>query len=232
MGKVRSAICTTAVLSSLPSPESVIAVNIGIAGCRPGTASTGDLLLINKITDASSRLRFYPDILLRHGLPERSLVTHDAPVTCPPESDVLVDMEAAGFFQAASAFVPPSQILVLKIVSDYCDGSQVTPEAASALVAEKIPHIATVVDDWGTQLPVPDGLAVQDEQLLSRAVAAGRFTTAQTIELTRLFRHKLTIDPNCREHLAAVASESPRSKIESKALFDRVLRSLGRGDLP
>ncbi len=89
-------------------------LNIGIAG--HGSAAVGTGLLIHRIEDRSTGKRHWPSptgLKLPHG----NLITVSKAETEYAE-DAAYDMEAAGFFTAASRLIVSDLVLVYKIVSD------------------------------------------------------------------------------------------------------------------
>jgi hypothetical protein len=81
-------------------------LNVGIAGGAAEFTAVGEILHINQITDHSTG-RFAPRDDRKKRLQRRPVVTVDLPVAGVSLGDTLVDMEATGFFQAASTFLPP-----------------------------------------------------------------------------------------------------------------------------
>ena len=89
-------------------------LNIGIAGHGSATVGTG--LLIHRIEDRETGKRFWPPAPGLK-LPGGNLITVSEAETEYAE-DAAYDMEAAGFFAAASRLVTPDLVNVYKIVSD------------------------------------------------------------------------------------------------------------------
>ncbi len=113
-GRMKSAIATTFLIAHVENGEHAVIFNLGIAGhtqkAGEGPVKVGDRFLAHKITEQGTGRSFYPDLLARSPLAESALTTVDAPLDRADASGVepgLVDMEAAGFYQAAAAFHPP-----------------------------------------------------------------------------------------------------------------------------
>ncbi len=149
----------TAALAKIPlTPEDRI-LNIGCAAGR----ITGGLYLANRIENAAAGKCFYPDIRSDSQLPEMKLVTSSMVVTEPEES-LLYDMEAALICEWAMKVIPPSNICVLKAVSD--DGTNL-PSAndITQLIRKHLPEIKMAAEQFceGPEaLPVktyPDNIA-------------------------------------------------------------------------
>ncbi len=114
-GPGKSAAATAATYAAEQLPIVTGFVNFGI--CGHGYLDIGTLLQVQKIVDQSSGR--YWDLVLSPRLPietTRLLTVESAQQEYPENS--AVDMEAAGFYDAARRFVEPRQIACLKVVSD------------------------------------------------------------------------------------------------------------------
>lgn len=134
---------TLGLLGNDPHP---ILINLGIAGHQ--THARGSAFLIDKIIDADSERRFYPQLL-----PQLSCPSYPVKTWAKPQShyaaDYLYDMEASGFYEMAVKFSSAELIHGLKIISDNAK--------------DPIEHINEQrVIDWITpQLPLLDNLLAQ-----------------------------------------------------------------------
>ena len=107
--------------------------------------------ICNKITQLETGKTFYPDILYQHDFLEGEIFTSpvlyrkDAyienhflkKIDCfngnhfnysTTSKNILIDMEAAGVYQAAIQYVGTEHIIILKVVSDEGEPQKVTPE--------------------------------------------------------------------------------------------------------
>jgi adenosylhomocysteine nucleosidase len=219
IGKVRASIATSALLGGLYIPQglSPVVANVGIAGTSITELALGSLVYINKVRDIATNSRLYPDVLLSHSLPEYALDTHDAPVTSPPTDPVVVDMEGSGFAQAALTFAPPSQICILKVISDYCSTGMITREQASAHIASQVEKIDSVLHNLRAELPATPQLTQHERRLLDTVCAHASFTVTQRIELTRrlhvLKANNIPYEPRLRAILATpITSKESRNR--------------------
>ena len=148
-GKVRSAMATTYLFNytQFCETENAIAINVGICGsANPDLYAIGDLVVINQVFDRGNQRRYFPDMLLRHGFKESGLETSDRPATRTDTLSMpLVDMEAAGFFEASRVYFSPNRILCLKLVSDYLDGDRISPATVTDLVGSCIGEIEHLI---------------------------------------------------------------------------------------
>ena len=126
-------------------------INVGTCA---GDYEPGQVFICNKITEEATGRTFYPDMILRSGMPERELVT--APVVIrksiheyankDSHKMVLYDMEAAAIYQAANLYVGPHRMGFIKVVSDNGDIEGLTPDFIKGLMAEAVDEIASYVD--------------------------------------------------------------------------------------
>ncbi|MBM9590404.1 phosphorylase [Leptospira sp. 201903075] len=138
--------------------------NLGIAGAYPSELALGDFFWIHKITDVGSQRDFYPDRILNSKFKnETSLKTFDRPVTKEKVVDrflslskeelldtSLVDMEGAGFFEAASLYFPLENIALGKLISDHLEGKFCQIEDVETMMT-KITN--DLFEEWATPLP-------------------------------------------------------------------------------
>jgi nucleoside phosphorylase len=196
IGKLRAAIATTALLTglfgdtalfrgSLHGEAAPLLVNIGIAGSSDSSLPIGELTYCNKVRDVATNTRFYPDILVKHQLPEVSLETYDHPVTEAPEAKVVVDMEGSGIIQAAITLGAPSSVCLLKVISDHCSGNRVTADQASQLISLQTDSIRSTISAICSTLPEPKRLTAADRKLLESTFAHASLSLSQRIELQR-----------------------------------------------
>ena len=130
-------------------------INVGTCA---GNYEPGQVFICNKITEEATGRTFYPDMILRSGMPERELVT--APVVIrksiheyankDSHNMALYDMEAAAIYQAANLYVGPHRMGFIKVVSDNGDIEGLTPDFIKKLMAEAVDEIASYVDMFVT----------------------------------------------------------------------------------
>lgn len=130
-------------------------INVGTCA---GDYEPGQVFICNKITEEATGRTFYPDMILRSGMPERELVT--APVVIrksiheyankDSHNMALYDMEAAAIYQAANLYVGPHRMGFVKVVSDNGDIEGLTPDFIKGLMAEAVDEIASYVDMFVT----------------------------------------------------------------------------------
>lgn len=227
IGKLRSAVATSALGASiLRGSNSLIIANIGIAGGHPTHAPVGTLVMVHKVRDVATNTRYYPDILLKHPARELPLDTHDHPVTTPLTTPTLVDMEASGFMQAATTLCAPSHIAVLKVVSDYCDGSRITPNVASELIQNQIETIDSILTGLRAELPDAPHLTSDESSLIETVASHAKLSLSQRLELHRRARALKAQREPFITPLRDILSLSISTKDERKIAYDKLLREL------
>lgn len=228
VGKIKSAIATAALLGGLFAPRSLapLVVNIGIAGTSVTDLPIGALTYINKVRDVATNSRHYPDVLLAHSLPEYALDTYDAPVTTPPKEPIVVDMEGAGFAQAALALVPPSQVCILKVISDYCAGTEVTREQVHSAIASQMEPIYVLLNALRTHLPDPPRMTEEERALLDAVYSHAAFSLTQRTEITRRVQSLKARNISCDEQLKAILATPITSKETRNRHYHGLLRNL------
>ena len=130
-------------------------INVGTCA---GDYEPGQVFICNKITEEATGRTFYPDMILRSGLPERELVTVPVVIRKSIHEHVnkdshdmaLYDMEAAAIYQAANLYVGPHKMGFVKVVSDNGDIEGLTPDFIKKLMAEAVDEIASYVDMFVT----------------------------------------------------------------------------------
>jgi len=145
-GKVKAACATTLLANTPHSHPTACFLNLGIAGADQH--AIGEIFCIHKITDNDTQQSWYPT--LRHNTPlasEALITVAKAKLNYRPNS--LIDMEAAGFFQAAHLFVSQEHNQLLKIVSDntYSADIKIKPKAVEQLINAQMNTIDMVVND-------------------------------------------------------------------------------------
>jgi len=191
IGKLNAAIATSYLASVNKNEKNNVWLNIGVAGHMD--ADIGTPFIANKITDGGSNLNWYPIFIRLLVVKSTSLVTQDhAQKEFKPNT--LYDMEAAGFYLAASRFNTTEFVHSLKIVSD----NQTSPagylpeKEVSQLIATNL----EIIEQTALQLNEP----AQQWQSISQAapdydkfLAQWHFTVYQQNNLKQLLKRWKTL---------------------------------------
>ncbi len=211
------------------------ALNLGLCGAVGQGRESGGAFLINHCQAAADGRRFVPDVLFRHRLREAGLHTFDHVVESEdslprqfPRID-LVDMEAAGFWEAASAFVPPSRVQSVKIVGDHLrDAPTVTPEDVEDRMRAALPAVLDFIEDFRRHLNTRNESAdPAGEAVLAAWAEALRLTETQRHRLRDAVRFAaLNGGGSAPERLGPPPAHPPSHKHERNRQFERLLEIL------
>lgn len=161
-------------------------LNIGVAGHRQHTVGTP--LWVGKVIDEASGRNWYPPLLADLPLQTAVLSTIDRPDgDYPPQR--LLDMEAAGFFDAGLRFCTIEQLQCLKIVSDNAaSGIDGVDEArVRELIHEHLP-LALQLLGSSAQLAAALQADADYSEARRQLTAKRRFSNYQDKQLQRLLR--------------------------------------------
>ncbi|TCS84511.1 hypothetical protein [Tepidibacillus fermentans] len=230
VGIISSAIATTYLLTKYEAKATDTILNIGIAGAARLKFETGDLIYCHKIIHHDTRRNYYPDILVEHSFSEGVLETFSTIVDLSMNKEVigdLVDMEGAGFFEAAATFLPPHQIHVLKIVSDQLKPTVVTSYDISQLIKNQLESIAAFMKNLQeVSFTDPEVLTEEDLQLLQQLRDHLRLTITmyhQLIHLTKQYKIR-TKEP--LDTLQSYLDVEVKTKSEGKTYFEQIRKQL------
>lgn len=232
-GIVKSSIATTFALTKFGAADKDIALNIGICGARKNAFSKGDVILCNKITNYYSKRTFYPDILIKHSMKEASLESFMHPVkksNLPVETEGdIVDMEGAGFFEAASTFLAPHNVHCIKIVYDFLDFEKIDPIEIENLIKQSIPYIENLINallklnsEFYNNTPEINNIPL----LINKLKNSLHLTTYMTHQLESLLKDYIIRHKKLPENISEFFDVNLTSKKEGKQYFDRLKKVL------
>lgn len=143
IGKVSAASAVGYAYALKGNPPFSAWLNVGIGG-HPSHA-LGKAVLANKITDQGNGQSFYPLFCQKTSLCFSPVTTVEEIAYTYPREEVF-EMEAAGFYAAASRFTTAECIHSLKIISDNCSHpiKEMSAPTVSSLIKSSIPHVASV----------------------------------------------------------------------------------------
>lgn len=139
-GEINGAAAVSYLCALCPPSYGDIFVNFGICGAA-ADIPRGRLFLIHSIVEESTGRRFYPDLLWEHDFETAAIETVSVPAgTMEGRCARLVDMEAAGIYQAAQIYFMQHRMLFFKAAFDHpdenscssesgCGGEPVSPES-------------------------------------------------------------------------------------------------------
>jgi adenosylhomocysteine nucleosidase len=231
-GSLSAAVATAHLLTDGRAGEGDTFFNIGLCGAVDGDFTLGQTVLCHKIVDHGTKRAYYPDILVRHGLRETVLETFSHPVRrenipCGTEGHV-ADMEGAGCFVAASAFLPPHRLYFLKIVSDFLETDTLSSASVSRFMENAIPHLESLMHARAS-IAVPGDRPLFDQDDLALLQLAD-----ERLRLTETMRHQLRryaaqYKIRTRRNLSCLSdllNVTVQSKPERKKRFERLKQRL------
>lgn len=188
-GKLAAA-SATAWLQGIGSPAAAW-LNIGIAG--HGYLPVGTGLVAHRISDAGSRQNWYPGLVFTPPCGSASLITVEEAETAYRE-DALYDMEAAGFYSAASRFTSCELIHCYKVVSDNrCgDHDRITKQYTTQLMSRHLTALSRLV----TQLQRLAGAIASTPVDATAFLERWHFSHYQQHQLQRLLQRWQTLMPD------------------------------------
>lgn len=191
VGSIAAAIASTHLVHLLTDDARAQAhiFNFGFCGCDKTQHEKGTLLLANIIHEANTGRAFVPDIVVKHDLPEQSIVTVSEPVTTEnvqsyQQKDAAFEMEAAGFFQAAITYFATHQIHVLKLVSDHLEGTFLDKATMAAFIEQKLDCIQSYIENCiAIESPGAPSFPSEQEALLQQIIIHLKLTQTQSLQL-------------------------------------------------
>lgn len=150
IGKINAACAVTRVLSMYEDIDLV--VNIGTCAGE----DKAHTYVIDKACDIDSGKDYYPDMVYKTPFDEMSLHTSDRYKTDGSFTDgygpYVYDMEGAAVFAAASNFVSPDRIILIKTVSDAGDPDIVTTDYCINLLKPSVENTIKLMEDIASVL--------------------------------------------------------------------------------
>lgn len=229
IGKIRSATAVSYLLTKHIGFNSVV-VNIGISGSINNKRAIGELCYIHKIVDHATGREFFPENFLVHGLPEAAVETFDRPVEGNEKESIagdIVDMEASGFYQAASMFVETQRIYCLKIVSDHLELSHISKEFVSDIVRQNAPRLGKFFDHvMKFHLTEPDLLTAEEQKSIETISANLNLTAVQSDRFSAWCRSAKVKGQDLAAQLKPFLSIKYKAKSENKNALERIRQAL------
>ncbi len=232
VGRIASAVSTTKAFSLNSDYESVL--NFGLCGSGDSKHAIGEMRYVNRIREVCTGRDFFPDPLISHPWKEAAIQCHDLPVqdrkilAVDPLAEI-VDMESAGFFQAAAQFLPSHSIHCIKVVSDYLNVSKQSNKVIEELIHLRISEISIFLERICRSVIAPPPIIPADfQQSIDFISKSWRLTKTQVHKLKRSViganmrgnDFRLLMD-NCKEW-------NPSSKIDRNTAFKNLCSELAK----
>ena len=232
-GKIRAAMAATYLYSSsrASTSRSSLTMNVGLCGSTdPNAYQRGDLVVVNQVLDSGNKRRYFPDMLLRHDSKEAGVETFDRPVMDKNAAIMpLVDMEAAGFFEAAGIYFSPDRVLCVKIVSDYLDAEHLAKTTITKLFDARLDDIAKLLKNLKQIHPTESDILSEANQNLITALSQHlKLSVTQQHQLKSLAQGHVIRNNNNLDFLREFLTKGQNSKYEAKQCFNTIKSILGQ----
>ena len=232
VGRISSAISTTKAFSLNDDYASVL--NFGLCGSRNPKTNIGAIRYVNRIREVCTGRDFFPDPLIAHEWEESAIQCHDRPVQDPKLMDFdpfaeIVDMESAGFFQAASLFLPVHSIHCIKVVSDHLDSSRKSTKDIEDLINHRGLEISKYLRQICRSITAAKPkIHAHIQSSIDDIAKSWRLTKTQVHSL-----HKITLGASLRKIdfrpiFKKIESENPMVKSDRNLAFTNLCRELAK----
>jgi nucleoside phosphorylase len=191
LGKLKAAAATGALLQSRPEITAVI--NAGVAGAA---ADIGSVHLAHQVVDAATGAQWFPHLPPQRTvdrMPTSRVLTVDSPDS-EYQHGTTFDMEAAGIFMAASAYLSNDAMHCVKVVSDNASQplTEFNPGQAVELMQASIPCVMQLAD-WHRQSALHDKASHRLEECCNAIHEKVRHTVSERHQLNRLVQQYLAL---------------------------------------
>ena len=211
-GKIRSAVATTFLLTSFNASKNDFYINSGVCGAVDKNIKTGSIFLINSIRDHETRREMFPDMLYHHDFQEDAIETFSAPVTADAKKTLntrLVDMEAAGAFEAARLFLPMHRMAIIKVALDYLkpgESDRRDVEKAMNKAADQIIRWLETIPCKKTRNERKEETETWASALFQESLTRMDMSRSLRIEFAQMMKYLEHADPEGRSHAACILS--------------------------
>jgi len=232
VGRISSAISTTKAFSL--NDDYVSVLNFGLCGSRNPETNIGEMRYVNRIREVCTGRDFFPDPLIAHEWKESAIQCHDQPVQDPNIMDFdpfaeIVDMESAGFFQAATLFLPVHSIHCIKVVSDHLDTSRKSAKDIEELINNRVSEISKYLRQISQSITAPKPkIPTHFQSSIDEIAKSWRLTKTQVHTL-----HKIALGASLRkvdfaQILKKREFEKPMVKTDRNLAFTNLCRELAK----
>ncbi len=168
-------------------------LNIGIGG--HSVRNLGEGVIVHKITDQATRESWFPPRILQTDCPSESVLTVEK-VELKYRDHFIYDMEASGFYEAASSFATSEIVQCFKIISDNLNTSsqKVSGALVRGLVAQNLNSINSIVKELSKLSAELSALELNPEEL-DLFLKRYHFTVTESHQLRRLLSRLKTLQP-------------------------------------
>jgi nucleoside phosphorylase len=145
-------------------------------------------------------------------------------------NDTLIDMEAAGIYQAASIFFQSHQLIFIKMISDYGDKDKITPEKVTKLIQNNVEKIVSWLDKINMNFSVNQNIfSAEEEEYIHKIVTNLLCTVSMEYKLRQMLRYYKLSHGSFREIVCRYLKNADmpcKTKIEGKKHFEQLKSEL------
>ncbi len=223
VGKIQSAGAAAFLHAFSGSLRNRIWVNVGIGGHVAHTVGEG--VLAHKITDRTTGESWYPPIVIEPPCRTESILTVDHPESKYWEPSVY-EMEAAGFYPAATRFSTGELVHCYKVISDNRKSPphKISSTLVERLIAGHLEAIDTILkrtEKLATGLPNLLEKRTGKDSCLSHFLERWHFTVTEQHRLRRFLARLGTLEPKA-EVFSKELKTLARSKDVLQFLEDKI----------
>lgn len=217
VGKVKSAVSLTYLLSRQEITQNDLYINFGVCGTKDKQIEQGEVFLCSKITDNDTKFTYYSDLLFNHPFKEGSIETFSKVANEGESDELLVDMEASSLYQAASVFFKPHQIIFIKVISDYLCIENIDKDFVLKVVEKNIHRVIEwinyIKDNFIKSRQV---LTQAEEELIKKVSENLKMSATMENEFRQLMIYHKLLDNDITELIDIYLKIECKSKNEGK----------------
>ncbi len=184
IGKTAMAGAVGYALALSPNQQNSLLINLGICGHQ--YFKLGSVFLADKIVDAESGKKFYPQAPFKVDCETMTVQSLAKPSTLY-STDYLYDLEASAFYEMACKFTSVELIHCLKIVSDNDESSiqNISEDLVSVWINQQLPLIEKLIAKIiGLQQIIP----INNAEIYQFLVSQFHFTSSNCLKLKNLLQ--------------------------------------------
>lgn len=235
IGKINSAVALARLIPENGLSGSDIVVNIGICGSQ--TEKVESCFLVDKINDSDTNKSFYPDILFKHNFIEGTLITSSKPeyvinlqekIVDNHSEKLLYDMEGSGFYEAASKFVSPHQIYLIKIVSDNLVKQKITGEWVRNIINANMNNIVSFIEKVQNSLAAVEFMSESDYEIIEKISGVLRLTESMKRAFTKKYIKYKIREQNIPDFLSKYKNIKVNIKNDVRLYFTELMEEFSK----
>ncbi|HOA96164.1 MAG TPA: nucleoside phosphorylase [Acetivibrio saccincola] len=231
VGKVKSAMAVTYLLSTHQTTLQDVLLNIGFCGTNNRKYSVGTMVAVNKVTDMDTNIDYYPDVFIKENIPFAGLCCYSRPVAqdmVQEEKEVFCDMESAGIMEASKKFYYAHQVILLKIISDYLNPEKLDKFQLKNFIKKSMPLIEKIIQNAVYLNNSFKGMWLDENEISLIDTVSQNLRFSKTME-KMLFKNAVQAKVKgidvCKT-IYPFLETKVNSKLEGKRIFEKIQQQL------